>query len=133
VVLMRRAFERASLPFPLPVMHDSEEAIRYLGGRAGYHDREKFPLPTLVILDLHLPRKSGFDVIQWIRTRPELSKMPVYILTSSTDDLDQAMSMGMTDHFTKPMGFQPLVDVVRAIATRWWFTREAVAFLSRPK
>jgi len=133
VLLMRRAFERASLPFPLPVMHDGEEAIRYLGGTGAYHDRNKFPLPTLVILDLHLPRKSGFDVIQWVRTRPELARLPVYMLTSSPDDLDQAMALGVSDYFTKPMGFEPLVGVVRAIAARWWFRTEAYAATPRSK
>lgn len=133
VLLMRRAFQRASLPFPLPVMHDGAEAIRYLGGTGAFHDRTKFPPPTLVILDLHLPRKSGFDVIQWIRSRPELEKLQVYMLTSSPDDLDQAMSLGVSDYFTKPMGFEPLVGVVRAIATRWWFRTEAYAPIPRPK
>jgi CheY-like chemotaxis protein len=125
--LMLRCFERANLPSPLPVMRDGEQAMEYLEGRERYASRFLFPLPTLVIADLHLPKKSGLDVLSWIRSRPELAGMVVFMLTSSPlrEDLDQAYALGADYYFTKPMSLDGLAEVVKVMAMRWGLIRRA--------
>jgi DNA-binding response OmpR family regulator len=123
--LMKRAFEKTHLPFPLPVMKDGAEAIEHLdGGRP--------PAPTLVILDVNMPRRTGLEVLAWIRSRSELTRLPVYMLTSSSHDFDRAMALGATDYFTKPSSFEGLIDVVRSITIRWWFYEQARDYRARP-
>src|SRR5262245_10611466 len=133
VVLMRRAFMKASLPFPLPVMKDGEEAIDYLAGEGMFGNRVLYPLPTLAILDIRMPRKSGLEVLFWIRSRAEFAALPVYMLTSSTLEFEQAMSIGATDYFVKPVSFDGLIDVIRNMTVRWWFYEQARAYTFRPR
>jgi CheY-like chemotaxis protein len=83
VVLIQRAFRKANLFAPLTVLGDGEAAIRYLAGEAEYGQRARFPVPALVLLDLKLPRKNGLEILQWARSRPELSGLPFVVLTSS--------------------------------------------------
>jgi len=125
VVFLKRAFEKAFLPCPLPVMRDGLEAIHYLQGEAGYGDRATYPLPTLAILDIKMPKKSGLDVIQWIRSRPKFARLPVFMLTASPDHYDTAMTLGANDYYTKPMESGGLREILRTIAVRWWFFQQA--------
>ena len=67
---VKRAFGNQALPFPLPVLGNGEEAIAYLAGTGKYRDRSRYPIPTLMLLDLHLPRVDGFEVLRWIRSTP---------------------------------------------------------------
>ena len=131
--LMKRAFAKMSLPFPLPVMKNGKEAIDYLAGEEAYADRDRYPLPTLVILDIRMPKRSGLEVLAWIRSRPELARLPVYMLTSSALEFDRAMGLGSTDYFIKPMSLDALVDVIRSITVRWWYYEQARAFQSRSR
>ena len=66
VALTQRAFARVQFANPLQVVTDGEQAIAYLAGESSYADRQRYPLPILILLDLKLPRKSGFDVLGWI-------------------------------------------------------------------
>lgn len=101
------------------------EAILYLSGKGAYADRTRYPLPTLVVLDINLPRKSGLEVLEWIRSRREFERLPVFMLTSLPQRFEQAMDLGATDYYLKPLDFRSLVDIVRGIAVRWWFLLQA--------
>jgi CheY-like chemotaxis protein len=70
--LMRMAFRKAEVNSPLQEVHNGEEAITYLKGEGIYSDREKYPLPSVMLLDLNMPMKNGFDVLSWVRTQPAL-------------------------------------------------------------
>jgi DNA-binding response OmpR family regulator len=129
--LMKRAFQKAGLPCPLPVLRDGKEAIDYMDGEPPFDDRKRHPLPTLVLLDVKLPKRSGLDVLSWMRSVPELSRVPVYMLTSSSLEFDRVMALGATDYFTKPMSFEGLIDTIRNITVRWWFYEQARAFSVR--
>jgi CheY-like chemotaxis protein len=120
-VLLGRTFRGLNLPSPVEQVRNGAEAIAYLSGRGKYRDRSKYPDATLVLLDLHLPRKSGFEVLQWIRSRPGLSSLIVFILTSSAlrEDFDRAMNLGADSYFLKPMALDKLRDVLGVAATRW--------------
>ncbi len=83
VFLVGRAFHKAKVPHLLQVVEDGEQAVAYLSGAGPYADRSRFPLPLFVLLDLKLPRKSGFEVLEWLRRQPAIRRVPVVILTSS--------------------------------------------------
>src|SRR6266581_4106789 len=82
------ALKKAGLDHPLFLVSDGVEAMNYLGGKILYADRDKFPIPKILMLDLSLPRINGWDVLRWVRGQPELNNMLVVVLTSSTRSSD---------------------------------------------
>src|SRR2546421_10494517 len=90
VLLTQLAFEKARLANPLQVVRDGEEAIAYLKGEGKFADREHYPVPILLLLDLKMPRVSGFQVLSWLRKQPKLQELPVAVMTSSDHDPDAA-------------------------------------------
>ena len=81
VLLLKRAFDAAEIQNPLFVAHDGREAIDYLSGAGKFSNRTEFPIPSLVILDLKMPIRSGMEVLQWIRSQPVLRCLPVIIFS----------------------------------------------------
>ena len=83
---------------------DGAEAIEYLAGDGKYSDRQNFPLPNLLLLDIKMPRKNGFEVLQWVRTQPVLQRIPVIMLSSSQEpeDIQRAYELGANSFITKP-------------------------------
>jgi len=73
VLLIQRAFERARITTTLHVVRDGEEAIAYLSGSGKYSNRDEYPLPWLVLMDLKMPRVDGFEVLKWVRKEPGLT------------------------------------------------------------
>ena len=121
VLLTQRAFAQASLVNPLRVVMDGDAAINYLAGRAPYDDRTRYPIPSLILLDLKLPRRSGLEVLKWLREQEDLKAIPVIILTSSqqSQDIDRAYELGANSYLVKPVGFDGLLDMVKAIGMYW--------------
>src|SRR5262245_1735495 len=107
VALIRRAFQKAGLINPIQVVHDGEEAIAYLKGEGAFANRAEYPLPTLLLLDLKMPRKNGFEVLRWIRQQPTLAALRIVVLTSSQDirDVNQAYQLGANSFLVKTMDF----------------------------
>ena len=83
ILVLRKAFERAEAPTALQVARDGEEAIGYLSGTGKYSNRAEYPLPSLVLLDLRMPRVDGFEVLRWIRNQSGLDALIVIVLSSS--------------------------------------------------
>jgi len=106
ILLLERAFRRANLTTRLHIAKNGEEAIAYFQGDSPYSDREKYPMPELVLLDLNLPRKSGFEVLTWVREHAELKNMPIIVLTGSRRmmDVDEAYALGASSYLAKPSG-----------------------------
>src|SRR5882762_2084272 len=117
VFLMQRAFKVAGIPNPLQVVADGEEAIAYLKGDGRYESRGEFPLPAVVLLDLNLPRKNGFEVLGWMRAQPTLKRIVVLILTASnrSADADRAYDLGANFYLTKPGKFEDLVKMTKCL------------------
>lgn len=120
VFLLRRALQRANLSNPLLVVHDGEEAISYLRGTGIYADRMIYPLPGLIVLDVKMPRRDGFEVLEWIRKSIEWS-VPVVMLTSSAleSDQDLARKLGADCYLVKTSSFDELVVMVQRLEKRW--------------
>jgi DNA-binding response OmpR family regulator len=118
---MLKAFEKAEMFAPLPTLRSSEEAIAYLSGGGAYANRERFPLPTLVILDFHGPGLSGLEVLGWIRQNDRLKHLPVIMLsgTLNAGDLKGAYGLQANSYLIKPGNFDELVEMVKAINLYW--------------
>ena len=121
-VILDRAFRKAGLPNALRSVGDGEAATAYLLGHAPFDDRSRYPLPTLILLDLKLPKQSGLKVLEWLKSRPELRIVPVIILTSSKEpsDLRRAYELGVTSYMVKPTGFDELLALIKGITTYWF-------------
>jgi CheY-like chemotaxis protein len=126
VLLMERAFRRAEMPSGFQIARDGEQAVAYLSGAGEFSDRTRTPLPTLVLLDLKLPRQSGFEVLRWMRAQPGLRRIPVLILTSSKEkhDIARCYELGANAFLLKPAAFNDLVDLVKAIGAFWMIANQ---------
>lgn len=127
VLMFRRAARKAKFDQPLQVVSDGEETIAYLKGEGKYHDRQKFPLPGLVVLDLKMPRGNGFEVLQWLRAQPSFQSMQVVVLSSSDEirDINRAYELGANSFLVKPLSFDEFVGMLEALRSyclRVWQT-----------
>jgi CheY-like chemotaxis protein len=121
VLLMKRAFETTSIAAPLIVLGGGAAAIDYLSGSGVYADRVAHPFPLLMLLDLKMPRVSGFDVLAWLRAHPTLKRLPVVVLTSSSqeEDVNRAYDLGANSYIVKPSGSKQLAAVAARIESYW--------------
>ena len=133
VLLIQRAFRRATLNTPLHVVSDGEEAVRYLEGQGQYADRQRYPLPTVTLLDLKLPRLSGLEVLQWLREQPGLKRLPVVVLTSSREvsDVQRAYDLGANSYLVKPVTPDGLLEMVKTLDLYWLSLNESPGVLPR--
>ena len=121
VELFRAAARKANAQFAIHNVSDGEQAMAYLNGRGIYRNRQLYPLPALILLDLKMPRATGFEVLRWIRNHPEVGDLPVIILSGSElqDDIQQAYATGADFYMVKPLGFNELVNLVKELNAAW--------------
>jgi DNA-binding response OmpR family regulator len=121
VFFMQRAFREAGIITPVSVACDGREAIDYMSGNGKFADRQNWPLPCLVLLDLKLPYVLGLDVLKWIRSHAEFKTVVVIVLTSSKQDADieKAYSLGANSYLVKPPDVHELVAMVKKIKEYW--------------
>jgi len=121
VFLLCRAFKRAGLDPSLIHVMDGEEAVDYLSGQNRFTDRSRYPLPSLMLLDIKMPKLNGFDVLQWLLTRKDFKELLVVMFSSSFqgEDVEKAKVLGATDYLTKPTGSEGFDQVVQTIASKW--------------
>ena len=121
ILLLRRAFRNARIANPLIEVRDGQAAIQYLSGEGDYTDRTLYPIPFLILLDLRLPKLSGFEVIAWLRDQPQLAHLIVVVLTASdhVSDVSKARELGANSYLVKPGNFEELVQMVKRIKGRW--------------
>lgn len=121
VILMRRFWKKERVPEQLHVASDGQQALDYLAGREPFSNRDAYPIPSLILLDLKLPRVMGLDVLAWIRAQPHLETIPVIVFSTSAlgNDVDQAYSRGANAFLVKPADVKQLSDIVRLIREFW--------------
>ena len=121
VLLVQRVFQKAGLPNALSVVRDGEQAVNYLSGTGDYADRQRFPLPFLVLLDLKMPGMDGFEVLRWVRTESELKHLLVVVLTSSNSqkDVDWAYELGANSYLVKPVSSGEMANLIQRFEVYW--------------
>jgi CheY-like chemotaxis protein len=117
VLIFQIAFRRALLPYDIYVVRDGQQVIEYLTGANQYADRHRFPLPDILVLDLKMPIKTGFDVLEWLRDSADFSKLATVILSSSDDgrDIRKAADLGAATFFVKSPRLADIMQHLRGI------------------
>ena len=121
VLLIQRAFQKAGLKHILKTVRDGGQAIQYLSGAGIYADREKYPMPYLLLLDLKMPGTDGFEVLQWARSEAETKRLLIVVLTSSNlqSDVDKAYDLGANSYLVKPVEFDEMVNLIQRFEAYW--------------
>lgn len=121
VLLLSHAFRKAEVVATLQIVVDGDEAVAYLAGEGKYGDRNHYPLPALVLLDVKLPRRSGHEVLEWLRAQPVLRRIPVVMLTSSDArrDRNDAYDLGANSYLVKPTATSDRQELVRLLGLYW--------------
>jgi DNA-binding response OmpR family regulator len=115
IVFLKRALNATSTSINLDIAQDGDQAVQYLSARKGK------ALPERIILDLKLPRRSGTEVLAWIRSKPALKHLSITVLTSSGEqsDLARIRELGVDDYIVKPVSYQGLIEVAAKLCARW--------------
>ena len=121
IYLMRRAFDSAGYINPLFVVHNGQEVLDYLEGSGQFSQRDKYPMPGLLLLDLKMPLMDGYDVLAWLREHREFASLPVVILTASKleEDVLKTRELGIYDYRVKPHAFEDLVRLLDDVRKCW--------------
>lgn len=120
-ILLRRALSKAGIPSRLKIVTDGEEMLLYLQAKGAYSDRRANPMPSLIILDLKMPRRNGLEVLAWIAENRDLAVVPTIVLSASNleNDVRSAYHLGANTYFVKPTNFEELVDTMRMVESYW--------------
>jgi CheY-like chemotaxis protein len=121
ILLIRRSFIGAHVSNPIQIVRNGEQTISYLEGEGKFANRDEFPLPALLLLDLKMPRMDGFQVLNWIRQQPGLKPLRIIVLTASADmhDVNKAYELGANSFLVKPLDFENFVEMSRFLNDYW--------------
>lgn len=120
--LMEQALKRSSLIHDLYIVKDGEELLDYLHRRRQYSEIASSPRPDLILLDWHLPKIDGSEALQAIKADPKLRRIPIVVLTCSSDEqhIRRSYELGASSYFVKPMTFDALVEAVTTLGEYWF-------------
>lgn len=120
-LLLERVLERCGGVFRFAHVDNGEALIEYLTGKNGFDDRERFPPPDLILLDLKMPRKDGFAVLRWRQETPAFIQIPVIVFSSSSlpEDVSRAYALGANSYAVKPSDPTRFEALVAALQN-WW-------------
>jgi CheY-like chemotaxis protein len=122
IFLVKRAFKIAQIENPLQIVTDGQEAINYLKGDGKYANRETYPLPKLLVMDIKMPRRTGFEVLQWVKGNGgPMRRIPIVIVSSSSNpsDINRAYELGANAYMVKPMDYRAVEHLFNAITQYW--------------
>jgi len=127
--LIRYTFGKAGIAPPLLTLSDGAMAVAYFEGTDRYADREAHPYPDLVLLDLKLPQRSGYEVLRAVRDNAATKHTPVLVLTSSSREADirRAYEAGANSYLVKPLGRDALLGMVQSLNSFWLKFNKTVA------
>ena len=121
IELTLAAFQEARLENKISVVTTGEEALDFLHGNNKYTDRRQYPVPDIVLLDIKLPGISGLEVLKQMKQTSVMKRLPVIILTSSTEEGDRAAGYdnGANSYLVKPVSFEGFLEVVGKVYEYW--------------
>ncbi|SRR5690242_16399003 len=128
-VLIQRSIQKVGIPAQVVHLKDGDEAVAYLSGESS-----KKGLPWLILMDLKLPRRSGLEVLQWIRQQnSDVSRVPVIMLSSShhTVDIQRAYQFGVNSYLVKPETSDALLSMMTVLKTYWFYNNQNPQIVSR--
>ena len=121
-LLVREAISESGRVYDLRIVRDGEELLDYLSHRGNYAEAGKAPRPDLILLDMKMPKKDGREALRDLKADAHLKKIPVVVLTTSTDkeDIEYMYRLGVNSYVTKPVTFRGLVDLMDTLG-KYWF------------
>jgi CheY-like chemotaxis protein len=121
IMLFTRAIKSVGMAYEINSVRDGQNAIDYLQRTGPYEDKKKFPFPRFLILDLKMPRKSGFEVLEWLQEHPECKVIPTIVFSSSkiAEDIKRVYQLGANSYFTKPNDYEELKTIFRLMLGYW--------------
>lgn len=116
--LTRYALSEGTVAVDLRCVEDGEQAIDYLAGNPPFDQRSAHPLPDFMLLDLKMPKRSGFEVLEWVRSRAELRSLPIAVLSSSSErrDVERAYEAGASSYLVKSADLDAFAAALRSAA-----------------
>ncbi len=120
-ILAQDAMKESRVLNELYFVEDGVELLAYLNGEGKYANRDSYPLPGLILLDLNMPKKDGREALSEIKNNPALRRIPVVILTTSKaeEDMLRGYDLGAASYITKPVTFDSLVELMKALGKYW--------------
>jgi len=121
IFFMERIFKQMGARCDLKFVRDGVEAVDYLSGKGRFEDRVKNPLPTIILMDLKMPRMNGFEVLEWMQKQPEIKLIPTIVVTSSTmqEDVTRAYRAGANAVMNKPVDKDSLLQMLKTFHLYW--------------
>lgn len=120
-MLTKDALEENHLSNRLQFVEDGEQLMDYLHHRGKFTDKNIYPAPALILLDLNMPKKDGREALKEIKADKELRRIPIVILTTSKaeEDILRTYDLGVNSFITKPVSFTALVDIMQTLSKYW--------------
>jgi CheY-like chemotaxis protein len=121
IALLRQAFSKAGMHRTLEVVRDGVDAMSYLLGRGDFADRESYPMPSILIIDVNMPRLNGLELLTWLRTQPEFGHLMVIVLTGDAriEAVNHAYHLGANSYLQKPVRHEELTDLINCFFRYW--------------
>ena len=121
IFFAKRAFTEINVHCTFQVLKNGQEAVDYLSGYGPYADRQKFPLPMMILMDLKMPVMDGFQVLEWLRQRPGIKVIPTLVFSSSDipSDITRAYELGANSFMTKSVTYDGLLLKLQTLSQYW--------------
>ncbi len=121
IELTMEALKTVNIINKVIIIRNGKEALKYVDRGDSYRDKQKYPLPGLILLDIKLPDMTGIDILRHLKRKEGLKKIPVVMLTSSTrtEDVDECYRLGVNSYIDKPVSFLSFIETVKKIPLYW--------------
>jgi len=121
IFFVKRAFTEINVHCAFQMLKNGQEVVDYLSGHGAYADRQKYPLPIMILMDLKMPIMDGFEVLVWLRARPGLKVIPTVVFSSSdlAADITRAYELGANSFMTKSVTYDGLLLKLQTLSQYW--------------